>query len=148
MVALEKKNDISIDDVVALMGKVMAQKDRMISKISTLYKNEQKAFIPASAFTGIKVGDVIALDDAGKSSATCIHVGAQHVIFLTINEKGYATHEHAHDFEEEIQVIKGKIYEQFSEKLAIAGENIVVRPYQMHRFAAQDYSVYTATLQL
>jgi quercetin dioxygenase-like cupin family protein len=138
----------TVSDILGLAGRIMEVKQESLKTLSETYQDQTTSFIPQENFIGVQVGDVITLDEEGKNTATCVYASESHIVYLTINEKGYKVQPHSHDFKEIIYVIEGKIKEKYSDNVAFSGESIEVRPLEIHSFEAHDFSVYTATITL
>ena len=143
-----KKSKIIEKDIFGILGKMEVVRKMSKESMEQHYRNPDEGVIPLSTFKGLEVGDRIELDETGRNYGELVCVALNKIVVIVINEKGFTVPKHKHDFREDLRIIKGKLLETVSGKIYIEDEDIVIRPFELHGISAQEYSIYTAVINI
>lgn len=143
-----KTQQVTEKDVLTLLGKMQDVKVEVDETLTKHYQDDSDNLIPAEKFSGMDLGDKIYFNDNKNNYAELVCITTEKLVFIVINNKGAEVHKHKHNFQENFHILKGKLWEQVSERLYISGDEINIRPFVLHGFIAQELSIYAAVVKL
>ena len=142
-----KAQQVTEQDVLSLYGKIKTVREENESILTKHYQDDSDRLIPVEKFTGMRVGDKIYFNSDKANYAELVCITVEKLVFIVINNKGAEVHKHKHDFQEDFHIFRGELWEQVSKRLYISGDEIRIRPFELHGFIAKELSIYTAIVK-